>query len=127
MRDNILLLQSIYDRVTELNRKNNLLKAKYEQDEKYARLHKRLVENKGISAKEIQLYQALMNVKHQTDEQLLNNKNILDNEAFFNRYLLNLVANEFVKYQNIKLDYHTTKSINTLIAGEYLQEYNNYL
>src|SRR5690606_19127147 len=51
MRDNILLLQSIYDRVTELNRKNNLLKAKYEQDEKYARLHKRLVENKSISAK----------------------------------------------------------------------------
>ena len=127
MRDNILLLQSIYDRVTELNRKNNLLKAKYEQDEKYARLHKRLVENKGISAKEIQLHQALMNVKNQTDEQLLNNKNILDNEAFFNRYLLNLVANEFVKNQNIKLDYHTTKSINTLIAGEYLQEYNNYL
>jgi type I restriction enzyme R subunit len=127
MRDNILLLQSIYDRVTELNRKNNLLKAKYEQDEKYARLHKRLVENNGISAKEIQLHQALMNVKNQTDEQLLNNKNILDNEAFFNRYLLNLVANEFVKNQNIKLDYHTTKSINTLIAGEYLQEYNNYL
>ena len=126
MRDNILLLQSIYDRVTELNRKNNLLKAKYEQDEKYARLHKRLVENKGISAKEIQLHQALMNVKHQTDEQLLNNNNILDNEAFFNRYLLNLVANEFVTKQNIKLDYNTTKNINTLIAGEYLQQYNNY-
>ncbi len=127
MRDNILLLQSIYDRVTELNRKNNLLKAKYEQDEKYARLHKRLVENKGISAKEIQLHQALMNVKNQTDEQLANNKNILDNEAFFNRYLLNLVANEFVKNQSIKLDYNTTKNINTLIAGEYLQQYNNYL
>ncbi|MGV8880375.1 MAG: type I restriction endonuclease subunit R [Sphingobacteriaceae bacterium] len=127
MRDNILLLQSIYDRVTELNRKNNLLKAKYEQDEKYARLHKRLVENKSISAKAIQLHEALMNVKHQTDEQLANNKNILDNEAFFNRYLLNLVANEFVKNQNIKLDYNTTKSINTLIAGEYLQQYNNYL
>lgn len=127
MRDNILLLQSIYDRVTELNRKNNLLKAKYEQDEKYARVHKRLVENGGLSAKEIQLHQALMNVKNQTDEQLANNKNILDNEAFFNRYLLNLVANEFVTKQNIKLDYNTTKNINTLIAGEYLQQYNNYL
>ena len=127
MRDNILLLQSIYDRVTELNRKNNLLKAKYEQDEKYARLHKRLVENKGISAKEIQLHQALMNVKHQTDEQLLNNNNILDNEAFFNRYLLNLVANEFIKKQNINLDIHTTKNINSLIAGEYLKQYNQYL
>lgn len=126
MRDNFLLLQSIYDKVTELNRRNNLLKAKYEQDEKYARLHKRITENNNISAKEIQLYEALMNIKYQTDEQLLNNRNILDNEAFFNRYLLNLVATEFIKKQNIKLDINTTKSINTLIAGEYLQEYNNY-
>ena len=126
MRDNILLLQSIYDKVTELNRKNNLLKAKYEQDEKYARLHKRLAENSSVSAKETQLHEALMNIKYQTDEQLLNNRNILDNEAFFNRYLLNLVATEFIKKQNIKLDINTTKSINTLIAGEYLQEYNNY-
>ncbi|WP_179414830.1 type I restriction endonuclease [Mucilaginibacter sp. E4BP6] len=78
MRENLLLLKSIYDRVTELNRKNNLLKAKYEQDEKYARIHKRLQETKGISAKEIQLHEALTNVKIQTDEQLLNNKNILD-------------------------------------------------
>jgi type I restriction enzyme R subunit len=127
MRDNILLLKSIYDRVTELNRKNNLLKAKYEHDEKYARLHKRLVENSGINAREIQLHQALMNVKQQTDDQLLNNRNIMDNEAFFNRYLLNLVATEFVKKQNIKLDYNTTKTINTMIAGEYLQQYNNYI
>mgnify|MGYP003575263835 CR=1 FL=1 len=127
MRDNILLLKSIYDRVTELNRKNNLLKAKYEQDEKYARLHKRLVENKGINAKEMQLHQALMNVKQQTDDQLLNNRNIMDNEAFFNKYLLNLVATEFVKNQNIKLDFNTTKTINTMIAGEYLQQYNNYI
>lgn len=127
MRDNILLLKSIYDRVTELNRKNNLLKAKYEQDEKYARLHKRLVENSGINAKEMQLHQALMNVKQQTDNQLLNNRNIMDNEAFFNKYLLNLVATEFVKNQNIKLDFSTTKTINTMIAGEYLQQYNNYV
>jgi type I restriction enzyme R subunit len=127
MRDNILLLKSIYDRVTELNRKNNLLKAKYEQDEKYVRLHKRLVENSGINTREIQLHQALMNVKQQTDDQLLNNRNIMDNEAFFNRYLLNLVATEFVKKQNIKLDFNTTKTINTMIAGEYLQQYNNYI
>ncbi|TCC99981.1 type I restriction endonuclease subunit R [Pedobacter psychroterrae] len=127
MRENILLLKSIYDRVTELNRKNNLLKAKYEHDEKYARLHKRLVENSGINAREIQLHQALMNVKQKTDDQLLNNRNIMDSEGFFNRYLLNLVANEFVKKQNIKLDFNTTKTINTMIAGEYLQQYNNYI
>ncbi len=128
MRENIGLLKSIYDRVTELNRRNSLLKAKYEQDEKYARIHKRLVENKSISAKETQLHEALMNVKTQTDEQLQNNKNVLDNEVFFtDRYMLNVVANEFVRKQKLKLDIHTTKAINTLIAGEYIAQYNNYL
>lgn len=125
MRENIILLRSIYDRVTELNRKNNLLKAKYEQDEKYARIHKRLLENKNISAKETQLHEALMNVKTQTDEQLQSNKNILDNEAYFtDRYLLNLVANEFVRHRKLSLDPQTTKAINTLIAAEYLTQYN---
>jgi len=126
MRDNIFLLKSIYDRVTELNRKNNLLKAKYAQDERYARIHKRLQENKAISARELQLHEALMVVKKQTDEQLQNN-NILNNEPFFNRYLLNLVASEFVQKQKINLDFNTTKTINTLIAGEYLAQYNNYI
>jgi type I restriction enzyme R subunit len=41
--------------------------------------------------------------------------------------LLNLVANEFVQKQKLKLDYNTTKAINTLIAGEYLTQYNNYI
>jgi len=127
MRDNIFVLKSIYDRVRELNRQNNLLKAKYEQDEKYARIHKRLQENKGISAQELQLYEALLVVKKQADEQLQNNKNILDNEPFFNRYLLNLVAGEFVQKQKINLDFNTTKAINTLIAGEYLAQYNSYI
>lgn len=127
MRENIALLRSIHDRVTELNRKNNLLKAKYEQDEKYARIHKRILEKNGISTKETQLHEALMSVKAQTDEQLQNNRNLLDNEAYFTgRYLLNIVANEFVRKQRLKLDAATVNSINTLIAGEYLAQYNNY-
>ena len=127
MRDNIALLRSIYDRVTELNRRNNLLKAKYEQDEKYARIHKRITEQNGFSAKESQLHGALMQVKTKADEQLQNNKNMLDNEAYFTKYLLSLVAREFVQKEKMKLDFETTKSINTLIAGEYLAQYHNYL
>jgi type I restriction enzyme R subunit len=37
MKNNIGSLQQIYDKVQNLNRKNNLLKAKYENDAKYAR------------------------------------------------------------------------------------------
>lgn len=127
MKENIALLRSIYDRVTELNRRNNLLKAKYEQDEKYARVHKRIVERNRDSLKELQLHAALMQVKAQADEQLQNNKNLLDNEAYFNRYILNLVASEFVQRSKLPLDMATTKAIHTLIAGEYLAQYNSYI
>ena len=123
MRENMLLLRSIYDRVTELNRKNALLKAKYEQDEKYARVHKRLTENGGITARESQLHEALMNVKEQTDEQVLNNKNVISNEAYFKKQLLQIVINEFITKQNIKLDFDTTQSINNMIVSEYMYQY----
>jgi type I restriction enzyme, R subunit len=124
MRENLLLLRSIYERVTELNRKNALLKAKYEQDEKYARVHKRITENGGITAKESQLHDALMNVKEQTDEQVLNNKNVIGNEAYFKKQLMQIVINEFINKQQIKLDYNTTQSINNLIVNEYMIQYN---
>ncbi len=123
MRENMLLLRSIYDRVTELNRKNALLKAKYDLDEKYARVHKRLTENGGITARESQLHEALMNVKEQTDEQVLNNKNVISNEAYFKKQLMQIVINEFITKQNIKLDFDTTQSINNLIVNEYMYQY----
>ena len=123
MRENMLLLRSIYDRVTELNRKNALLKAKYEQDEKYARVHKRLTENGGITARESQLHEALMHVKEQTDEQVLNNKNVISNEAYFKKQLMQIVINEFITKQNIKLDFDTTQSINNMIVSEYMYQY----
>ena len=126
MRENRLILNSIYDRITEMNRKNALLKAKYEQDEKYARVHKRLTENGSISAKESQLHDALMNVKEQTDEQVLNNKSVISNEAYFKKQLMQIVINEFIKNQNITLDFDTTQSINNLIVSEYMQQYNGY-
>lgn len=123
MTENIHLLRKIYDQAKELNRKNALIKAKYHQDEKYARIHKRLVEKGSLNSKEIQLHQALMLVKNQADDQLMNNQNILDNEAYFTRYLMQLVTKEFVENQKIPLDFTTTTSINNLIVNEYFQQY----
>ncbi|RBQ02937.1 type I restriction endonuclease subunit R [Pedobacter miscanthi] len=123
MKDNIYLLRKIYDQAKELNRKNALIKAKYQQDEKYARIHKRLVEKGSLNAKELQLHQALMVVKTEADNQLMNNENILENEAYFTRYIMQLVAKEFVQKQKILLDFATTTNINNLIVQEYFQQY----
>ena len=123
MIENMHLLQKIYDQAKELNRKNALLKAKYINDEKYTRIHKRLSEKGTLNAKEMQLHKALMQVKQQVDNKLEGQEDIMKNEAFFKRYLLQLVVQEFKKNENIPLDFSTTETINNLIVNEYLQQY----
>lgn len=126
MIDNMHLLQKIYDKAKELNRKNALLQAKYHNDEKYARIHKRLVEKPTLNAKETQLHAALTQVKLEVDERLESQEDLVANEAYFNQYLLKLVVEQFKMKQGVHLDMESTKYINNLIAREYLQQYNNY-
>jgi type I restriction enzyme, R subunit len=123
MKDNIVLLKAIYDKVKELNRKNDLLKAKYEQDEKYVRIHKRLLEKGTLSLKEMQLYEALQSIKHLTDEQLIRNSRIMENESYFGDSVMQFVIQEIIDNRKLKLDYSTTESINNLIVEEYLKQF----
>jgi type I restriction enzyme R subunit len=125
MVENMQLLHKIYDRAKELNRKNNLLRAKYENDEKYARIHKRLTEKPVLNAKELQLYRALMQVKHQVDTKLEGQEDLVGNDAYFERYLMQLVVNEFKKKENIPINFSTTQHINQLIKNEYIQQYQS--
>ena len=123
MVENMHLLQKIYDQAKELNRKNALLKAKYDNDDKYARIHKRLSEKGTLNTKELQLHRALMQVKSQIDEIISNQEEMVKNEAYFKKYLLKLVVDEFKKKENINIDFPTTEKINQLISQEYLQQY----
>lgn len=126
MIDNMHLLQKIYDKAKELNRKNALLQAKYNNDEKYARIHKRLLEKPTLNAKEMQLHAALTQVKLEVEERLESQEDLVANEAYFNQYLLKLVVEQFKMKQGVPLDMDSTKYINNLIAREYLQQYGNY-
>ena len=49
MNANIGALNKIHEKIKELNRQNNLLSNKYNNDPKYARIHKRLLERGNIS------------------------------------------------------------------------------
>lgn len=124
MHEHIQLLQAIYDRVSILNRENSLLKAKYEQDEKYARIHKRLMEKGSLTAKERQLHEALMAVKTEMDEQLQNKQTLITNEQYFKNEVMESVIKYFV--DNNKLvteDFNTVQNINDLIVSEYYNQY----
>lgn len=127
IQSNIVLLRGIYDRITEQNRRDNLLRAKYENDVKYARIHKRLLEGnaeRNPKWRETQINAALLGIKHTADGILLTNQAVLNNEAYFSRTLQPLVFTQFGG-QQLKLDSISTKQINGLIVGEYMGEYRS--
>ncbi|CEE94924.1 type I restriction endonuclease [Xenorhabdus nematophila] len=125
---NINALNKIHVRIKELNRQNNQLRQKYHGDVKYTRIHKRLQERQqdksDISESERKIFAALMNVKQDADEQVLNNSQILNNESYFARQMMPLVINRFMNEQQIKLNDNISQYINKLIVNEYLKEFN---
>lgn len=124
---NIVLLRSIYDRITEQNRRDNLLRAKYENDVKFARIHKRILEgnaSRNPKWRETQINAALLGIKNTADGILLTNQAVLNNEAYFSRTLQPLVFTQFGNHK-LPLDSIATKQINGLIVGEYMGEYRS--
>lgn len=122
MKKNIGALEKIYQRVLELNRKNNLLRAKYENDAKYARMHKRIMERGKISKRESEVQEVLLDIKQKTDEKVLLNTNLLNNDGFFSGLMMQLLVGSFDKIK-IPLEPDLAKFINNLLVREYVNEY----
>lgn len=123
MTANIGALNAIHEKVKELNRQNNQLRAKYHGDTKYTRIHKRLLERGTITETERRIFEALFGVKQQADEQVLQNTQLLSNESYFERMMMPLVIGEFQTRQKIKLDPDASRTINRLVVSEYMNEY----
>jgi type I restriction enzyme R subunit len=122
MRNNIGALQQIYDKVTELNRKNNLLKAKYENDAKYTRMHKRILEQGNISKRESEICETLLDIKKQVDDKVLMNTQMLNNESYFDKLMIQMVIGSFGK-NKVELNPESAKYINTCLVKEYMNEF----
>src|SRR5205814_7078446 len=73
-------LKSIYDKTNDLNNKDAMLAAKYENDTKFAKIHKRIKENNlNVFKTDSALHEALITIKHQTDTKVIDNQDILKN------------------------------------------------
>ncbi len=122
MKQNIQFLQQIFDKATELNRKNNLLKAKYENDAKYARIHKRIHQKGNITAHESDIYSSLLDIKKQADERVLINTKLLNNESYFEQMMTPIVIAGFDKAK-VMLEPESTRFINGYVVKEYINEF----
>jgi type I restriction enzyme R subunit len=123
MAENIGALTEIFELSKRLERQNKLIAAKYENDNKYMRVHKRLSEKDPITEKESKLFEALQDLKQAADEQILQNAHQLDNEAYISKMMARLILEELMDKHQIPLNAATTKRINTLLVNEYMNEY----
>lgn len=123
MESNIKALNDIYSQAKELERTNQLLKAKYDNDEKYARLHKRLMEKDPLTDSEAKLFEVLSGLKAAIDEKIEQNAKMLDNENFVEKMMMRLVIDQFKTKRKLPLTPTTTRQINHLLVKEYMNEY----
>ena len=124
IESNIKELDKIYNEAREIERKNQLLKAKYDNDEKYARLHKRLMEKDPLTESESKLFEALQGLKKEVDTLILQNSNVLENESYIETMMMRMVTNQLNTKSHFGLDVEKSKRINSLIVKEYINEYH---
>lgn len=123
MEYNIDKLERIHAKAKELERKNQLIRAKYDNDEKYARLHKRLMEKDPLTDSESKLFEALQGLKHEVDNHIMQNSKILENESFVEKMIVRYVIDQFKNKQNIPMDAESSKRVNALVVKEYMNEF----
>ncbi|HUH73877.1 MAG TPA: type I restriction endonuclease [Chitinophagales bacterium] len=127
MEANIKALDAIYDKAKKLERENELLKAKYDYDAKYARIHKRLMEKNPLTESERKLFEALKGLKTAVDKEIMQNSKLLENESYVEKMMMRLVVNQFKNEQKIDINTTDVRRINSLIVKEYMNEYNGYV
>jgi type I restriction enzyme R subunit len=124
MERNIKELQDIYNASKELERKNQLLKAKYDNDAKYARLHKRLMEKDPLTDSESKLFEALQSLKKEVDAQVLQNSKMMENESYVERMMVKMVIEQLKNKHHLPLNAEQAKVINGLMVKEYMNEFH---
>jgi type I restriction enzyme R subunit len=122
MNENIDSLNRIYEQIQELNRRNRLLQEKYTNDKKYARIHKRLKERELKDRGDVLINEILIEVKHDVDDIVLKNNNILNNENYFKEEMNKIIYNRFSRL-NPNLDYTAIINISKCISDEYINEF----
>ena len=131
-KQKIAYMDEVMKKIREINRANEVLKSKYNQDERFVRVHKRIVEENAkrgerkekpiISEHEYEIAEGLNRLKDWIDELIFFKQDILKNEAAFDKEVLSLVSNKLLDLEiTSKLD--DRRFIQHEIANEYYSQY----
>lgn len=130
-KESIDYMDSVMKKIREINRRNNILKKKYQGDERFVRIHKRIEEENEkrekplISKTEYEIAESLSKMKREIDNRIYLDINIIANENSFKRDTLAMIGHQLVDL-GIKASLPDRKFINNLIANEYINQYNQF-
>lgn len=91
---NTVKLDELKNKIHQLNEYNGRYLIKYSGDEKYVKIHKRVLERIS-NFNENKLNSILINLKDEIDNMILKRYDILDNESFFKQSIMTYTVNEF--------------------------------
>ncbi len=114
-------LDEISKKARKLNQRNQMLSEKYENDPKFMRTHKRLKEIEFPIQGDVLLHNVLLNLKHQIDNSVESNQNMLQNEPYFQQSVLPMIKREFTRNE-IQTTLPDVKFLGGLISSEYIAE-----
>jgi type I restriction enzyme R subunit len=129
-KESIEYMDEVMKKIREINRRNNVLKHKYQGDERFVRIHKRIEDANAtrqkplISRQEYEIAENLANMKREIDRILFLNIHVLDNEDSFRDDVLAMISHE-LRDMKIKSSIDDRKYINNLITTEYLLQRGN--
>lgn len=135
-KEEIGYMDTVMERIRAINRANNMLKRKYNDDESFARIHKRIREENEkrskrepkekpiISDNERELAEELSRMKAAIDAQLYANVHILSNEDAFGQDVLKDISLTLIT-NGIAAPVSDKKAIRREIVNEYMARYTS--
>lgn len=121
-------MDDILKKLSELHRKNEALRRKYNGDAKYARMHKRIREENAKRGKPIisqyddDIMNALLSMKNMIDQKVYDREDILRKDEYFNKTIMTEISKSldtlgFTNERNDRL------FIQTRLSQQYMAQY----
>lgn len=124
MTNSIIELDKLRKEIDELNRKDQTLAKKYAGDEKYVRVHKRVLRTPTpLVDSPVVLFNVLYNLKQHLDADVIANHNVLGNREYFVKSITKQLATT-CKAEHVDYKAPQIKELASFIANEYIDESN---
>lgn len=121
MKANIDELERIHKAAAQQNLRDQMLCAKYGNDAKFMRTHKRLKETPPPIGSDPVIFGILMGVKTEVDQKVLKNQRMMDNHAYFTQEIMPTII-QACRNHGVQPTLEQARYIDTCISSEYFAE-----